>query len=73
MSSSKKCTSSHVSEMPPHLNAISAKAHSPVHLVKVAHRSARINAPIKCCEFGLDRVERLPGADFCHPCKLWDE
>jgi hypothetical protein len=76
MSSSKKRSSSHVSATPPRvtrLSAISLQARSPVRSVKVARRSARINAPITCCEFGLDRAEKFPNADFCHPCKMWDE
>jgi hypothetical protein len=51
----------------------SAQASSPVRQIKFARRSARINAPITCCDFGMDRLQKFPGADFCHPCKLWDD
>jgi len=76
MSSSKKRTSSHVSLTLPCVTwsvANSGEARSPVWLLKVSRRSARVNGPITCCDFGLDRVEKFPDADFCNPCKLWDE
>jgi hypothetical protein len=51
----------------------SARACSLVRVIKFARRSARTNGPITCCDFGIDRLEKFPGADFCHPCKLWDD
>jgi hypothetical protein len=46
---------------------------SPVRVLKIARRSNRLNDPITCCDFGLDRIEKFPGADFCHPCNLLDD
>jgi hypothetical protein len=76
MSSSKKHTSSHVSLTRPRITRSvvnSGEARSPARLLKVAHRSTHVNGPTTCCDFGLDRVEKYPDADFCNPCKLWDE
>jgi hypothetical protein len=42
------------------------------HIPKVPHRSARTNAPITCCDFGVNRLIDFPHGDFCHPCKLWE-
>ena len=56
-----------------HSVANSSEVSSPVRVLKIARRSYRLNAPITCCDFGLDRIEKFPGADFCHPCKLWDD
>jgi len=76
MFTSKKRTSCLVSLTPPRVTrsvANSSEVSSPVRVLKVARRSNRLNAPITCCDFGLDRTEKFPGADFCHPCKMWDD
>lgn len=71
---SKKRGSSLVTLTPPRLTrAAAVQNQSPARLVKVARRSARYNGPITCCEFGRDRLEKYPLAEFCHPCKMWDD
>ena len=75
MESSRKRVSTLVSLTPPPVtrSVSSAQASSPVRQIKIARRSAQTNGPITCCDFGMDRLQKFPGADFCHPCKLWDD
>lgn len=71
----QKRPSSLVSLTPPRVTrsaaARDANENSPV--AKIARRSTRRSAPITCCDFGVDRAARYPKADFCNPCRLWDE
>ena len=77
MAGSNKRAASSISATPPRKtrSATSAEQQASAHVntAKVSRRSVRTNGPITCCDFGLDRVEKYRNADFCHPCKLWDE
>jgi hypothetical protein len=76
MAGSNKRAASSISATPPRKTRSAASAEqqaSHVNTAKVSRRSVRTNGPITCCDFGLDRLEKYRNADFCHPCKLWDE
>jgi hypothetical protein len=76
MASTRKRASCLVSLTPPRVTlfATLAQEHvSPAKQIKFPRRSIRTNGPITCCDFGVDRLQKFPGADFCHPCKLWDD
>ncbi len=72
----RKRASSLLSLTPPRVTRSTTSAQeclSPVNPTKFPRRSIRTNGPITCCDFGLDRVQKFPNGDFCHPCKMWDD